>query len=233
MSVAHRVDNLFVRILVAEDDSALRSVLERGLRESGYVVDAVADGDAALGYLRIYDYEVAVLDWRMPQQSGLDVLREVRRRGSPLPILMLTARDSAGDRVTGLDEGADDYLVKPFDFGELLARLRALQRRSPALQTPRLAIGSLEFDPASREVRIGSARPKLTGTELSILEILMRRSPAVVPRQSIALHVWAEEADALGSNTIDVHMVRLRAKLALAPVQVETIRGIGYRLVPT
>ncbi len=178
---AHRVDNLSVRILVAEDDSALRSVLERGLRERGYVVDAVADGDAALGYLRIYDYEVAILDWRMPQQSGLDVLREVRRRGSPLPILMLTARDSAGDRVTGLDEGADDYLVKPFDFGELLARLRALQRESPALQSPRLAIGSLEFDPASREVRIGSARPRLTGTELSILEILMRRSPAVVP----------------------------------------------------
>ena len=108
VSVVHQVDNRSMRILVAEDDSALRSVLERGLRERGYVVDAVADGDAALGYLRIYDYEVAVLDWRMPQQSGLDVLREVRRRGSPLPILMLTARDSAGDRVTGLDEGADE-----------------------------------------------------------------------------------------------------------------------------
>jgi DNA-binding response OmpR family regulator len=145
---------------------------------------------------------------------------------------MLTARDSPDDRVTGLDEGADDYLIKPFDFGELLARIRALQRRSPALQSPRLAIGDLEFDPATREVRIGPARPRLTGTELSILEILMRRSPAVVPRQSIALHVWAEEADALGSNTIDVHMARLRAKLALALVRVETIRGVGYRLVP-
>jgi DNA-binding response OmpR family regulator len=145
---------------------------------------------------------------------------------------MLTARDSAGDRVTGLDEGADDYLVKPFDFSELLARMRALQRRSPTTQNPRLTVGNLEFDPATREVRIGSARPKLTGTELSILEILMRRSPAVVPRRSIALHVWDEEADALGSNTIDVHMARLRAKLALAPVQVETVRGVGYRLVP-
>jgi DNA-binding response OmpR family regulator len=217
---------------VAEDDPALRSVLERGLRESGYVVDAVADGDSALGYLRIYDYEVAVLDWRMPALSGLEVVREIRRRGFAVPILMLTARDSAGDRVTGLDEGADDYLVKPFDFSELLARLRALQRRSPATQNPRLTVGNLEFDPATREVRIGSARPKLTGTELSILEILMRRSPAVVPRRSIALHVWDEEADALGSNTIDVHMARLRAKLALAPVQVETVRGVGYRLVP-
>lgn len=207
-------------------------MIERGLQESGYVVDSVADGESALGHLRIYEYEVAVLDWRMPQMSGLDVVRELRRRGSPVPILMLTARDSPVDRVTGLDEGADDYLVKPFDFGELLARLRALQRRSPSLQSPRLAIGNLEFDPATREVQIGPARPRLTGTELSILEILMRRSPAVVPRRSIALHVWAEEADALGSNTIDVHMARLRAKLALAMVQVETVRGIGYRLVP-
>jgi DNA-binding response OmpR family regulator len=221
-----------VRVLVAEDDPALRSVLERGLRESGYVVDAVADGDSALGYLRIYDYEVAVLDWRMPALSGLEVVREIRRRGFAVPILMLTARDSAGDRVTGLDEGADDYLVKPFEFSELLARMRALQRRSPTTQNPRLTVGNVEFDPATREVRIGSARPKLTGTELSILEVLMRRSPAVVPRRSIALHVWDEEADALGSNTIDVHMARLRAKLALAPVQVETVRGVGYRLVP-
>jgi two-component system, OmpR family, response regulator len=221
-----------VRVLVAEDDPALRSVLERGLRESGYVVDAVAEGESALGYLRIYDYEVAVLDWRMPARSGLEVVREIRRRGLAVPILMLTARDSASDRVTGLDEGADDYLVKPFEFSELLARMRALQRRAPTTQNPRLTIGSLEFDPATREVRIGSARPKLTGTELSILEILMRRSPAVVPRRSIALHVWDEEADALGSNTIDVHMARLRAKLALAPVQVETVRGVGYRLVP-
>jgi two-component system, OmpR family, response regulator len=220
-------------VLVAEDDSALRSVLGRGLRESGYVVDEVADGKSALDYIRIYDYEAAVIDWRMPAMSGLDVVRELRKRGSPLPILMLTARDAAADRVTGLDEGADDYLIKPFDFTELLARVRALQRRPPAMQSPQLCIGNLEFDPATREVRIGPDRPRLTGTELSILEILMRRSPAVVPRRSIALHVWEEEADALGSNTIDVHMARLRAKLALAVVRIETIRGIGYRLVPT
>jgi DNA-binding response OmpR family regulator len=222
-----------VRVLVAEDDSALRSVLGRGLRESGYVVDEVADGKSALDYLRCYEYEAAVIDWRMPAMSGLDVVRELRKRGSPLPILMLTALDAPADRVTGLDEGADDYLIKPFDFAELLARLRALQRRAPALQAPQLCIGNLEFDPAIREVRIGPGRPRLTGTELSILEILMRRSPAVVPRRSIALHVWEEEADALGSNTIDVHMARLRAKLALAVVRIETIRGIGYRLVPT
>ena len=222
-----------MRVLVAEDDAALRSVLGRGLRESGYVVDEVADGKSALDYLRCYEYEVAVIDWRMPVLSGLDVVRELRKRGSPLPILVLTARDAPSDRVIGLDAGADDYLIKPFDFAELLARLRALQRRPPAVQTPHLCIGNLEFDPATREVRVGEDRPRLTGTELSILEILMRRSPAVVPRRSIALHVWEEEADALGSNTIDVHMARLRAKLALAVVRIETVRGIGYRLVPT
>lgn len=217
---------------MAEDDSALRSVLERGLRESGYVVDAVADGQSALDYLRVYDYEVAVLDWRMPGKSGLDVVVEIRRRGSPLPVLMLTARDSASDRIAGLDEGADDYLVKPFDFGELLARLRALQRRTPASRSPRLTVGDLEFDPATREVRAGADTPRLTVTELAILEVLMRRSPAIVPRRTIALHVWEEEADALGSNTIDVHIARLRAKLAPALVKLETVRGIGYRLVP-
>ena len=222
-----------MRVLVAEDDVGLRSVLERGLRENGYVVDAVADGEWALRFLRTYDYEVAVLDWRMPAVSGLDVVRELRRHGSQLPILMLTARDAPSDRVTGLDEGADDYLVKPFDFAELLARIRALQRRSPALQSPRLTVGDLEFDPATREVHVEGRNPGLTGTELSILEILMRRSPAVVERRAIALHVWDEEADALGSNTIDVHMARLRGKLGSGRTRIETVRGIGFRIVPT
>ncbi len=158
----------------------LRSVLERGLRENGYVVDAVADGISALRYLRSYDYEVAVLDWRMPAMSGLDVVRELRRQRSQLPILMLTARDAPSDRITGLDEGADDYLVKPFDFEELLARIRALQRRYPAVQPPHLALGDLEFDPATREVLVDGRTLVLTGTELSILEILMRRAPAMV-----------------------------------------------------
>jgi two-component system, OmpR family, response regulator len=222
---------LEVRVLVAEDDAALRSVLERGLREHGYVVDAVSDGERALAFLRTYDYEVAVIDWRMPGTSGLDVVQQLRKRRSALPILMLTARDTPSDRVAGLDTGADDYLVKPFDFGELLARIRALQRRSPALQSTRLAIGDLEYDPSTREVHIGSNRPTLTATELAILEILMRRSPAVVERRHIALHAWDDEADALGSNTIDVHLARLRAKLATAHVQVQSVRGVGYRIV--
>ena len=218
---------------MAEDDEGLRSVLERGLRESGYVVDALPDGAQALAFLRTYDYDVAVLDWRMPKMSGLDLVRELRRAGSVVPILMLTARDTADDRIAGLDEGADDYLVKPFDFDELLAGVRALQRRPPAVHGPRIVVGNLVFDPASRDVRIGSKQPTLTATELSILEILMRRSPNVVERRSIAVHVWDEEADALGSNTIDVHLARLRAKLVGGLVRIETVRGIGYRMTAT
>jgi DNA-binding response OmpR family regulator len=220
-----------VRVLVAEDDAGLRSVLERGLRENGYVVDAVADGEWALRFLRTYEYEVAVLDWRMPATSGLEVVQELRRQGSRLPVLMLTARDAPSDRITGLDEGADDYLVKPFDFGELLARIRALQRRSPALHAPLLTVGDLEFNPATRDIHVDGRNPGLTSTELSILEILMRRAPAVVDRRAIALHVWDEEAAALGSNTIDVHMARLRGKIGSARTRIETVRGIGFRIV--
>jgi DNA-binding response OmpR family regulator len=222
-----------MRVLVAEDDRGLRAVLARGLRENGYVVDAVADGQEAIRFLRSYDYAVAVLDWRMPEMSGLEVLQWMRRRESPAAVLMLTARDAPADRVTGLDKGADDYLVKPFDFGELLARLRALQRRPRALQSPQLAVGDLRYDPATREVQVGTKRPALTTTELGILEMLMRRSPAVVPRRLIALHVWEFEADAMGSNTIDVHMARLRAKLAGGMARIETVRGVGYRIIGT
>jgi DNA-binding response OmpR family regulator len=220
-----------MRVLVAEDDRGLRDVLSRGLRENGYAVDAVPDGRTAVSYLRSYDYEVAVLDWRMPGMSGLEVLQLMRRESVPTAVLMLTARDAPADRVTGLDQGADDYLVKPFDFAELLARIRALQRRPRALQPPQLAVGDLLFDPATREVRIGARRPALTVTERGILEMLMRRSPAVVDRRSIALHVWDNDADALGSNTIDVHLARLRSKLAGGQVRIETVRGVGYRIV--
>ena len=222
-----------MRVLVAEDDEGLGEVLARGLREQGYVVDLVPDGETAAAYLRFYQYEVAVLDWRMPKLSGLDLVRKLRRSGmAPTPVLMLTARDTPADRIAGLDAGADDYLVKPFDFGELLARLRALQRRPPVSQSPRMKIGEVEFDPAAREVLIQGQRPALTGTELGILEILMRRSPGVADRRSIAQHVWDNEADAFGSNTIDVHLARLRSKLAGAGVRIETVRGVGYRISP-
>jgi two-component system, OmpR family, response regulator len=221
-----------MRVLVAEDDEGLRSVLERGLRESGYAVDAVEDGELALRYLDTYEYEVAIVDWRMPKVSGLEVIQRLRRRGSALPILMLTARDTARDRVTGLDEGADDYLVKPFHFAELLARVRALQRRGEAVQSRVIKVANLALDSVTRRVSIGSVEPRLTATELSLLEILLQRSPATVSRRSIALAVWNEEADALGSNTLDVHLARLRAKIASSGAKIEAVRAIGYRMVP-
>jgi DNA-binding response OmpR family regulator len=216
---------------VAEDDPALRSVLERGLREHGYVVDAVADGSAALRHLSAYDYDVAVLDWRMPQRTGVEVVEEARRNGQQTPILMLTARDTASDRVAGLDVGADDYLVKPFDFAELIARLRALQRRPPVTLPPVLECGDLAFDPSTRVVSLGGTAIATTMIETSLIELLLRRSPTLVTRRMIALHVWADEADAVGSNTIDVHVGRVRAKLAGSQAQIETIRGMGYRMV--
>ena len=219
-----------MRVLVAEDDPGLRSVLGRGLREGGYIVDEVADGEEALNYLRAYEYEVVVLDWRMPRLSGLEVVRLMRQGGSLVPVLMLTARDEPADRVAGLDSGADDYLVKPFDFDELLARLRALQRRAPTQQATILEVGNLVVDPSTRQVTVDGEPVVLTNTEFSILELLARRSPAVVERRSIAVQVWDNEADAVGSNTIDVHMARLRSKLAGATANLETVRGVGYRI---
>lgn len=218
---------------MAEDDPALRSVLARGLREKGYVVDAVADGTAALRHLRVYDYDVAVLDWRMPERTGMEVISEARNSGNRTPILMLTARDAPSDRVAGLEGGADDYLVKPFDFNELVARVHALQRRPALAAGPVLECADLRFDPASREVTVSGDPVVLTAIESSLLELLLRRSPSVLTRRMIATQVWANDADAVGSNTIDVHVGRLRAKLNRSNARIETVRGIGYRMVET
>ena len=221
-----------MRVLVAEDDPGLRSVLERGLREHGYVVDAVVDGGDALAYLRAYQYEVAVLDWRMPTTTGLEVVTQMRARGDRTPVLMLTARDAVADRVEGLSAGADDYLVKPFTFAELTARMTALQRRPALALGTLLACGDLSFDPATRMAARDGEPLQLTTIETGLLELLLRRSPAAVNRQTIAVQVWDDEADPVGSNTIDVHMGRLRGKLAGATARIETVRGFGYRIVP-
>jgi two-component system, OmpR family, response regulator MprA len=220
-----------MRVLVAEDDHALRSVLERGLREHGYVVDTVVDGTVALSYLRSYRYEVVVLDWRMPGQTGIEVLGKMRRQGNRTPVLMLTARDTTEDRVAGLNQGADDYLVKPFSFVELLARLQALQRRPALSLDPVLTCGDLIFDPSTRQLTRSSRSVALTSIETGLVELLMRRSPAVVARRTIAEQVWDDAADAVGSNTIDVHIGRLRTKLEGAAARIETVRGIGYRMI--
>jgi len=220
-----------MRLLVAEDDDDLRDVLERGLTEAGYVVDTVADGDAAFDYLRTYEYAACICDWRMPTREGIDVITEARRRGVKTPLLMLTARDAPADRVAALDEGADDYLVKPFDYGELLARIRALIRRADGGSSPVLRSGSLSLDPASRETYCGNVRVELTPREFAILELLLRKAPTVVHRTTIAIQAWPDESEAVGSNTIDVHIARLRSKIARSDACVETVRGAGYRIV--
>jgi two-component system copper resistance phosphate regulon response regulator CusR len=218
-----------VRILVAEDDRGLQEVLVLGLRDAGYQVDAVDRGDDAIDQLRWYEYDVAVIDWRMPGAEGIEVVAWARKHDRPTALLLLTARDTPADRIRGLDTGADDYLVKPFDFGELLARVRALQRRPRGVDQPVLAMGQLTLDPATRVVRVAGAPVALTQTEHLILELLLRRAPAVVTRKAIAEHAWEDETDPLGSNAIDVQMSRLRAKLVGAGVRIVTVRGAGFR----
>ncbi len=219
-----------VRLLVAEDDPGLRSVLERALRRDGYAVDAVADGRRALACLRSFSYDAVVMDWRLPGETGVEVVRAARRAGARVPILMLTARDTTADRVEGLDAGSDDYLVRPFELAELLARLRALLRRPAVALDPVLRAGDLELDPATRELRRNGELVALTVRELAILELLLRRRPSVVDRRTLAANVWEDESDAVGSNTIDVHVARLRAKLGSSGALVRTVRGVGYRL---
>jgi two-component system, OmpR family, response regulator len=219
-----------VRVLVAEDDAGLRDVIVLGLQDGGYHVDAVARGDDAIDQLRWYEYDVAILDWRMPGAEGIEVVRWARSHERPTAILLLTARDTPADRVRGLDTGADDYLVKPFDFGELLARVRALQRRPRGVETPVLHLGRVALDPARRQVQVDDRDPGLTPTEYLILELLLRRVPAVVSRKMLAEHAWADETDPLGSNAIDVQMSRLRAKLTGSATRIVTVRGAGYRI---
>lgn len=225
------VQSRTVRVLVAEDDESLGGVLALALQRRGYVVDLVTDGESALSYSRSYQYSVAVIGWQMPRMPGTEVVRQLRRRGDRLPVLMLSARAEPQDRVDGLDAGADDYLVKPFDLGELLARLRALQRRPADIRTPALTVGDLEYDQMGHEVRSGGRRLALTTIELGILEALMRGSPAIANRQQIAQHVWLGVPDPFASNTIDVHMARLRRKLTGTAARIETVRKVGYRLV--
>jgi len=222
-----------MRILVAEDDPALQDIIALGLRDSGYHVDAVERGDDAIDQLRWYDYDVAIIDWRMPGKEGIDVVAWARRNDKPTALLMLTARDAPTDRIRGLDAGADDYLVKPFDFGELLARIRALQRRPGSSDSRELRRGRLTLDPQTREVRAGDEQLHLTPTEFRILELLMLRSPNVVDRSQIAQHAWRDETDPLGSNAIDARVARLRAKLVTTGAQILTVRGAGYRLADT
>ena len=218
-----------MRLLVAEDDPKLCDVLQRGLEQAGYVLDVAHRGDDALDFLLYNDYAAAIVDWRMPGLDGVELILEARRRGLRTPVLMLTARDMPADRIAGLDAGSDDYLVKPFDFGELLARIRALLRR-PVEAPESLSFGALVIDPALREARAGGSALRLTPIEFTLLELLARRAPAVVSRRELVAHAWPAAIDDVGANTVEVHMARLRAKLTAAGVAVEGVRRSGYRL---
>ena len=223
-------DDARVRVLVAEDEDPIRDLLSRGLTENGYVVDAAANGGDALHLLRLYPYSAVVIDWRMPVLSGVDVIRSARQLGRDMPVLMLTARDALRDRVEGLDAGADDYLVKPFEFDELLARLRALLRRPARGPMTTFLLGDLMVSPATRRVTVGGKEVGLSPIEFALLELLVSRAPAAVPNREIALQIWPDESRLVGSNTIHVHLGRLRRKLAASRLHIVTVRGQGFRL---
>ena len=220
-----------MRILLVEDDARVSGVIARGLREQAYAVDVAPDGEQALYLAAVNQYDVIVLDVMLPGKDGYAVCRELRAAGSRQPILMLTARGTVDDRVEGLDAGADDYLTKPFDFKELLARLRALLRRSVELRPAVAKVADLTLDTASHAVQRGGRAVPLTAKEYALLEYLVLNEGRVVGREQISQHVWDEAFDPL-SNIIDVYVKRLRAKLdhGHATRLIHTRRGEGYIL---
>lgn len=220
-----------MRILLVEDERSAARMLAKGLREQTYAVDVASDGEAALYQAGINDYDLIILDVMLPLKDGLTVCRELRAASSLVPVLMLTARDAVQDRIAGLDTGADDYLVKPFDFHELLARVRALLRRGAALRPVQLAVADLVIDTRSRGVRRDRKQIDLTAKEYALLEYLARRADEVVTRAAIAEHVWDETFDPF-SNLIEVYIQRLRRKVDEGhPLKlIRTLRGEGYRL---
>jgi two-component system copper resistance phosphate regulon response regulator CusR len=222
-----------MRVLLVEDEPPAAQVLAKGLREQAYAVDVAADGEAALFQAGTSDYDALILDLMLPRVDGLAVCRSIRDAGSAVPILMLTARDAVECRIEGLDSGADDYLVKPYDFGELLARLRALIRRGRQPVLPqRLSAGPLAIDTRSRQAEVAGTVIPLTAKEYALLEYLVRRAGDVVSRSDIAEHVWDEHYDPM-SNVVDVYIQRLRRKLETVGqgALIRTRRGEGYQLV--
>lgn len=220
-----------MRVLVVEDDASIRSVLVRGLTEEGFAVDEAADGEVGLSKAADPAYDLVILDLVLPKRDGLAVLRGLRSQEVATPVLILTARDAVPDRIRGLDQGADDYLVKPFAFDELLARVRALLRRSRRVFDPVLRVGPLVLDRACRRVSWNDADIALSNREFSILEYLMQHPGEVLSRTRIYEHVWNEQMEAM-SNVIDVHVKQIRRKLGRAGAEtvIGTVRGAGYRL---
>ena len=216
-----------MRVLIVEDDLRMASLVRRGLAGEGLAADVAANGEDALWLAQAHPYDAIVLDVMLPGLDGFETCRRLRGAGVWAPVLMLTARDAVEDRVAGLDSGADDYLVKPFAFAELLARLRALARRGEGERPAVLAVGDLRLDPATREVRRGETPIVLSTKEFALLEIFMRRPGQVLSRLDLLEHAW-DFAYENRSNVVDVYIRRLRRKIG--PDAVETVRGAGYRL---
>ncbi len=220
-----------MHILVAEDEPKIAAFIRQGLQEELYAVDIATDGEEALVWGTATTYDLIILDIALPRRDGFSVCQEWRRRGIRTPILMLTARDTVDDRVRGLDSGADDYLVKPFAFRELLARLRALARRPPAVQGSILQIADLRLDTARHQAERAGHPVDLTATEYRLLELLMRHPNQVLSRTMIAEHVWRFDFYS-ESNVVDVYIRNLRRKLdeGAAARLIQTVRGVGYRI---
>ncbi len=222
-----------MRVLIAEDEMKMARAIRRGLEAEGYAVETVATGDDAVFWAKEQDYDAIVLDVGLPGRDGYAVCRALREAQIWTPVLILTARGAVEDRIEGLDAGADDYLVKPFAFGELLARLRALLRRGPAERAPEIVVGNVRIDPAAHSVTRAGVRVDLSPREFSLLEYLARRPGEVVRRSEILDHVWDYDYDGM-SNIVDVYVGYLRRKLEKpfhSPV-IRAVRGVGYILEP-
>ena len=220
-----------MRILLVEDDPVLGAVLRRGLQEDGYAVDLATSVAEGRDHLAINEYDAAVLDLGLPDGDGSLLCRWIRERQLPTAVLILTARDGLSDKVAGLDGGADDYLIKPFDYPELAARVRAMLRRPRRAVPAVLQVGDIRLDPATHTVWRGAIVLPLTAREFSLLHHLMLQSGAVVTRTELLEHVWDAHYEGT-SNVVDVHLANLRRKLDLpgSPVPLETVRGVGFRL---
>jgi two-component system response regulator QseB len=216
-----------MRVLLVEDDPMIGRAVTAGLHGAGYAVDWVRDGAEAELAVGTGVYDLAMLDLGLPRRDGLEILKSVRKSGQALPILIITARDSVADRIAGLDAGADDYLVKPFDLDELLARARAVIRRQSGRSSPEIAYGSLTLDPATRGVAFRGEAVELSAREFAVLAALMKEPGAVVSREKLedAVYGWGEE---VGSNSIEVHLHHLRRKLSAELIR--NVRGVGYRI---
>ena len=220
-----------VTLLIVEDNATLSASLKKGLTEDGYEVDTAETGQAALHRLERPDVDAVVLDLGLPDIDGIDLLAQLRERGINAPVLVLTARDAVSSRVTALEKGADDYLVKPFEYAELLARIRALLRRAAAPRWAPLSYNGLVLDPTELVISVGTERIRLSPREHALLALFLRRKGELLRREDVLLQVFGYNFEP-GTNLVNVHITNLRKKLGAGPVVIEAVRGVGYRLRP-